>query len=89
MRTREELEAAINEGGSVLVGGKIITRLEDLPSEADLAKGDEVKEAAARKGLEDQVKALQAELAKLQKGDDKTLATTKTSGDKDPKDPAK
>lgn len=58
--TRDEMVAVHQRGESVLFRGRLITRPEDLPSEADLSKGDPAKEAAAREALDDQIRALQA-----------------------------
>lgn len=63
--TREEMEAILHEGGSVLHGGKIIARIEDLPSAADLAVGDADAEAAATRSIDEQIARLSAERAKL------------------------
>jgi hypothetical protein len=63
--TLDEMKAVIDAGGSVLVrkgNGKVLaTRHEHLPSEAELAKGDPAKEAAAREALDARIKLLQAE----------------------------
>lgn len=64
--TRGQMEQAIREGGSVLYGGQVITRIDHLPSEAELAKGDADKEAAAASDLQALIDALQAQLASLQ-----------------------
>jgi DNA uptake protein ComE-like DNA-binding protein len=68
MLTRTEMEKAIAEGGSVLVKGAIIARVEDLPTAAEIAQGDPAKEAAARQDLEAKVADLQSQLALLQGG---------------------
>jgi predicted HD phosphohydrolase len=60
------MEQAIREGGSVLYGGRIITRAEHLPSAAELAQGDPAAEAAAQADLQAQIADLQAQVAKLQ-----------------------
>lgn len=64
--TRAEMEQVIREGGSVKHGGRIISRLEHLPSDADLAKGDPAKEAKAAGDLQAQIDQLQQQLAGLQ-----------------------
>jgi hypothetical protein len=68
--TRHGMESAIRGNGSVLIrdakgAAKVVHRLEDLPSEADLAKGDAAREAHVRQALDDQIARLQAEKAKL------------------------
>lgn len=71
MRERAELEAAIRRGGSVLIntptGGRMVTKVEDLPSEADLAResGDERRAAAERLRLQGEIERLNQELGRL------------------------
>jgi septal ring factor EnvC (AmiA/AmiB activator) len=56
---REHLVRAIREGGTVLLStGKLIERVEDLPSEAELVQGDPAKEQAAAENLDAQIQAL-------------------------------
>lgn len=55
---RKQMEDVINGGGSVLHEGKLITKIENLPSKAALAKTDEEKELSAKE-LKDQIAALQ------------------------------
>lgn len=64
--TRDEMRKVIQEGGSVLWQGHTLTRLEQLPSEAQLAQGDPEKEHAATESLQTQIAQLQAQLAQLQ-----------------------
>lgn len=64
--SRAEMEAVIAGGGSVLIGGRIIARAEDLPGEAELAQGDPAAEAAATDKLRTQMAALQEQLTALQ-----------------------
>lgn len=68
--TRAEMERVIAEGGSVLHGGQHISQIKDLPTEADLAKGDPDKEQAAAGNLQAQIDALQAQLGALQTQND-------------------
>lgn len=63
--TRDEMEAVIKGGGSVLWQGHTLSRIQDLPSAADLAAGDPAKEAQATADLQAQITALQAQLAQL------------------------
>lgn len=64
--SRSEMEAVISGGGSVLHGGRIITRVQDLPSEAELAQGNPDATQAAQARLEAEVARLQEQLARLQ-----------------------
>ena len=61
--SREAMERAIKEGGSVLYQGRTLTRLDELPAEAELAQGDAGREAAAREALDSQIAALLAQRA--------------------------
>lgn len=64
MLTFAEMERVIQSGGSVLYSGQIITRVEGLPSEADLAQTEEERAAVAG-GLEKQVADLRKQIDKL------------------------
>jgi hypothetical protein len=64
--SRAQMERAIREGGSVLYGGRVISRAEQLPSEAELAQGDPDAEAEAQANLQAQMAALQAQMERLQ-----------------------
>jgi hypothetical protein len=44
--TRQQMEDTIRQGGSVIIDGRSYATIESLPSEADLAKGDESREKA-------------------------------------------
>ncbi len=63
--TRAGAEQIIAEGGSVSINGNLYTSVENLPSEADFAKGDQDAENAARENLLRQQKAIEEQLAKL------------------------
>lgn len=63
--TRAGMEQVIRDGGSVLHGGKLHTRLDTLPTAADLAAGDEQATAEALAGIEAQQKSLDAQRQKL------------------------
>lgn len=65
-KTRAEMEQIIHEGGSVSVGGRVISRLEDLPSAAELAAGDPKAEAATIKDIDRQIAALEKQKKQLQ-----------------------
>ena len=64
--TRDEMEAVIKQGGSVLHKGRTISRVQDLPSLADLAQGDPVAEVQVLATLQQQMADLQAQIATLQ-----------------------
>jgi hypothetical protein len=63
--SREEMERAIREGGSVLYQGRTISRVEDLPNAVDLVQGDAAKQAAVRAAIDAQIAALTAQRAQL------------------------
>lgn len=73
--TRDEMIAVVNRGESVLVNGRIISRIEDLPSEVDAAGRDKEKLLAAREGLIARRASLDAEIAAA----DAQLATAATA----------
>lgn len=66
MLTHEQMREVIREGGSVLYRGRVISRIEDLPSPAVLAIGDPAKEQEIAHSLQAQIDQLQAQLAQLQ-----------------------
>lgn len=63
--TREGMEKVVRAGGSVTYGNAHLWRVEDLPTEAQLAKGDQRKAAAAQATIQEQIAALQAQLGML------------------------
>ena len=63
--TRHGMEKAIRSGGSVLHNGTIISSVDKLPTEAELANGDTAAEEAARAGIEERQAALDRERAIL------------------------
>lgn len=63
--TRNEMEQVIVVGGSVLFQGRLIGRVQDLPTDADLAKGNPEQEAHAAAALDAQIAALQTQRARL------------------------
>lgn len=81
---RKEMEAVIASGGSVLYGGRTIAHASQLPSEADLAKGDPEAETAAANALQQQIADLQAQVAKLTPAPD-SKADAKAKADADAK----
>jgi len=76
--TRAEMEQVIANGGSVLHQGTLISSVDRLPSAADLAKGDPEAETAAANAMQQQIDALQEQIAKLSGG----TKSTKAEGDK-------
>lgn len=65
MLSRDQMEQVIRSGGSVLHGGRLIGRVEQLPTDADLARGNPAQEALAAQALEAQIAALQAQYDRL------------------------
>lgn len=63
--TRAGMEETIKAGGSVLHGGKLYTRVETLPTAADLAAGDEQATAEALAGLDAQQRSLEEQRTRL------------------------
>jgi hypothetical protein len=78
MRTLEEMKEIIRGGQSVFGNdGKLYTKLEELPSEAELAKGNEEAEELARESINAQIEALKQQLTILEP-EDKPAKTEKT-----------
>jgi hypothetical protein len=67
--TRDDMARVLANGGSVLYGGRLITRERDLPSAADLAGDDPVQQARAQAALQQQIAALQEQVAQLQQAE--------------------
>ena len=65
--TLDGMKATIQNGGMVLHGGKFITKVDDLPTAAELAKGDPKEEKRVAADLQQQMKDLQAQLDELKK----------------------
>jgi hypothetical protein len=63
--TRAQLEGFLRAGHSVLVNGRHIDRVEDLPAESELAVGDRERARAALEAHDDQIARLVAERRKL------------------------
>ncbi len=78
--TRAEMEQVIGRKGSVMYAGRIITRVEDLPSAADLAVGDPAAEKKTAEDIDAEIARLVAEKAKLGKSG-MSVEDTKTSGE--------
>jgi hypothetical protein len=63
--TRESAEKIINGGGSVMINGETIANVDELPSAAEFAKGDEAQEKAVLESLDRQQERLDRERAAL------------------------
>jgi hypothetical protein len=61
------MEHIIRSGESVMIHGKVITRVEDLPSETDLAAGDTVRLDAEEARLNAEIAQRAAELETVRK----------------------
>lgn len=59
MKTRTEMEQIIIQGGSVSIDGRVISRVQDLPSETTLATNDPDALKAVITGIDTQITALQ------------------------------
>jgi hypothetical protein len=68
--TRAEMIEILGRNESVIYNGKVIKSVGDLPSEAELAKGDKTKEAAATQSLQEQKKEIERQLALLSESKD-------------------
>lgn len=78
-RSRGELEEIIKRGEAVLLhDGRVVTKIEDLPSAVELAGDDIVKRQQAVADLEAAVAKAQADLAAAQaKGDEAKVQDSK------------
>lgn len=83
--SRQEMEAIIARGESVFYKGRQIVSVDGLPSEAELADGDEERENLARENLQNQIRSLQDQLSRLDTRQRSRTASTRES-DKEPKD---
>jgi hypothetical protein len=59
--TRAGMEHALKSGGSVMIGGEVITDAERLPSEEEWAAHREARQQAAADALDAQIASLQAQ----------------------------
>jgi hypothetical protein len=66
--TRENAEKIINGGGAVSIGSQTITSIDELPTAAEFAKGNEAMENAVLANLDAQQARLDAERARINKG---------------------
>lgn len=65
-RNRKWMEETIRDGGSVIHKGVHYLRIEDLPTEAELAKGDDAEEKAAKESITAEIERLKNELSILE-----------------------
>jgi len=64
--SRAEMEQIIIQGGSVSIDGRVISRVQDLPSAADLASGDPKAEQTTLKDIDRQILALQKQRKQIE-----------------------
>lgn len=85
--TYDEMKAIIERGCSVAYHGQIISRVQDLPSPATLAKGNPDAEKAVLSDLQAQLAELQAQIAVLQPKAKRKAADDKPDGEQTPEPP--
>lgn len=78
----DEMKLVLDQGGSVLHQGVVISDLKQLPSKADVARGDKDAEQAARDSYRDQIAHLQMEMSKLHDDHPERPATGTETADK-------
>ncbi len=66
--SRKQMEKVIAGGGSVMVEGRVISKVGDLPPESELAKGDAQRSEEYRQTLIARRDEIEAELARLDAG---------------------
>lgn len=66
MTQREQMEKAIKSGSGVLYSGRIITQLEHLPTDAELAANDSKKVGSRKDEIKAEIEVLQRELDRLE-----------------------
>ena len=77
MSVRKELEEILKKGKSPIHNGVTYTSVNELPSDAELSKGDAEKEEAARKNIKSELQRLSEELALLDDGAKESKSTEK------------
>jgi hypothetical protein len=85
--TRQQMAKVIEGGGSVLVGGEIVTDATLLPPEHVLAQGDAEREAAAEAELEAQIGSLAAQRAALRRRREEARAQAQPPPQQPPEQP--
>lgn len=63
--TREEMHEVIRQGGSVMIAQHIHSTIDTLPSEVDMALGNEEKESVAEDAIDAQVAELLAQRKRI------------------------
>jgi hypothetical protein len=66
MLSRPQMEQIIIQGGSVSIGGRVISRVQDLPSEASLASDNPKALKALSKDIDKQIAALQKQKQQIE-----------------------
>jgi hypothetical protein len=87
--SRDDMVKVIERGGTVLHEGRLYSKVEHLPSEAELAGDDPVKKAAARDALLQQQQAIAASLAALEATPDREPPPSKYAEPARVEEPAK
>lgn len=77
--SRKEMEEILDRNEGVIIDDKVITSKADLPTEAELAKGDKQAEAAARVSLEAQMDAIKQQMAMLNEDSKESKEATKSA----------
>lgn len=85
--SRNEMEQVIRGGGSVLHGGRIISRVQDLPNDADLAQGNPEQEQQLATALDIQIAALTQQRDRLGQGRQTSEQATTPPSQEPPKEP--
>lgn len=76
-----DMKRVLANGGSVWHGNRLIVTEADLPTAAELAKGDPVAEATTKQDLQAQIAALQAQYESLSQPAALKGGKAKDSGD--------
>jgi hypothetical protein len=74
------MEQIIIQGGSVSIGGKVISRVQDLPSETSLATNDPEALKTVIAGIDTQIAALQKQRKQAESALKKAETPTDTGG---------
>ena len=65
---RQGMLAVLRAGGSILYHGRLITQEAEMPSDAELAKGNTAAVARARVSMQAQIATLEAQMRALDSG---------------------
>ena len=85
---RQEMLDTLRSGRSTMHKGRHITKISQVPSEAELAKGNPILEARAKEFLEQQRADVEAQLNKLNAPKAETKAESKAKVKEDSKEEA-